>query len=51
MSGLRINLKIHVDTCQKPTATIVFWEIAPKPYADKIWHTMDSHWNQVTISP
>ncbi|MFL5809281.1 MAG: hypothetical protein ACJ749_07145 [Flavisolibacter sp.] len=41
---IKLNLLIHVKYCEGPGKTLIFHELSPKPYSDKVWTGLDQLW-------
>jgi hypothetical protein len=50
MAKLHINLKIHVLSCGKGSATVVIYEISPNDYASSVWQTLNNIKSKFTCS-
>jgi hypothetical protein len=41
---ISLYLLIHVRYCEGPAKTMVFHELSPKPYSDKVWAGLNQLW-------
>jgi len=44
LKPIGLNLLIHVKYCEGPGKTLVFHELSPKPYNDKVWIGLNQLW-------
>jgi hypothetical protein len=41
-----LNFIVHVKSCPGQTKGFIFYEISPKPPADKVWMGLDLLWKE-----
>ena len=44
LKPISLNLLIHIKYCEGPGKTLIFHELSPKPYNDKVWLGLNQLW-------